>query len=149
MNLAANLVRSADVHACRVAVRLGESELTYGDLDESSARVAAMLLERGLRPGDRVGILLPNVVQFPVVYYGVLRAGCVVVPMNPLLRAREVAYYLRDSGARLVFAWHVVADEAQVGAREADADCVLVEPATAAVAPGHVARGRGGRPGRQ
>jgi long-chain acyl-CoA synthetase len=133
VNLAANLLRSAGVHADRVAVRLDGSELTYRELNEASARVAGSLLERGLRPGDRVGIMLPNVIQFAVVYYGVLRAGCMVIPMNPLLKAREVEYYLADSGARMVFAWHAVADEAQPGAKEADALCVTVEPTPTAV----------------
>ena len=63
-----------------------------------------------------------------MVYYGVLRAGGVVVPMNPLLKVREVAYYLGDSGARLVFAWHAFADEASGGAERADAEAIIVDP---------------------
>jgi len=62
-----------------------------------------LLAERGLRPGDRVAIKLPNIPDFAVMYYGVLRAGGTVVPMNPLLKSREVDYYLKDSGARLLF----------------------------------------------
>jgi long-chain acyl-CoA synthetase len=131
VNLAATLLRSADAWADRAGVRLDSSELTYRDLNEASARVAGLLRERGVQPGDRVGIMMPNVAEFPVLYYGVLRAGGVVVPMNPLLKAREVAYHLGDSGARLVFAWHAIADEAQVGAKEADASSVTVDPATA------------------
>ena len=50
-----------------------------------------------MRPGDRIGVMLPNVPYFAVVYYGILRAGGVVVPMNVLLKEREVAYYLGDS----------------------------------------------------
>ena len=61
-------------------------------------RVAALLRSAASQPGDRVGIMLPNVPYFPVVYYGVLRAGGVVVPMNVLLKAREVGFYLGDSG---------------------------------------------------
>ena len=60
---------------------------------------AAALQARGVQPGDRVGMVLPNVLSFPVVFYGALLAGAAVVPMNPLLKAREVEYYLRDSGA--------------------------------------------------
>ena len=78
--------------------------LTYQGLDERSARVAGLLAAHNVEPGDRVGLLLPNVPQFPMLYYGVLRAGAVVVPMNPLLKAREIAYYLEDSGAKLLFA---------------------------------------------
>ena len=51
-------------------------------------------------PGDRVGVMLPNVPQFAAAYYGVLRAGGVVVPMNMLLKEREIAYYLGDSSAK-------------------------------------------------
>jgi len=97
-NLASNLANTMSAHADRVAVRVGDASMTYRELDEASARVAGLLRERGLKPGDRVGIMLPNVAEFPVVYYGVLRVGGVAVPMNPLLKQREVAYYLGDSG---------------------------------------------------
>jgi long-chain acyl-CoA synthetase len=115
-NLAKNLTATTRAHAGRVAVRVDNAAMTYRALDEASARVAGLLHERGLRPGDRVGIMMPNVAEVPVVYYGVLRAGGVVVPMNPLLKGREVAYYLSDSGARLIFAWHGFADPAREGA---------------------------------
>ena len=109
-NLAKNLTDTTRIHAGRVAVRVDNAAMTYRALDEASARVAGLLHERGLKPGDRVGIMMPNVAEVPVVYYGVLRAGGVVVPMNPLLKAREVAYYLGDSGAGLIFAWHAFAE---------------------------------------
>jgi long-chain acyl-CoA synthetase len=101
-NLALNLVEAKDMYPDRVAVRLDELALTYSELDERSARVAGLLAARGVAPGDRVGLMLPNILEFPVLYYGVLRAGAVVVPMNPLLKAREVEYYLADSGARVL-----------------------------------------------
>jgi long-chain acyl-CoA synthetase len=72
--------------------------------------------------------MLPNVPFFAVCYYGVLRAGGVVVPMNVLLKRREVAFYLSDSGAKLVFAWDGFKEDAQAGADEAGAECVLVTP---------------------
>ena len=68
--------------------------------------------DRGIEPGDRVGVMLPNVPEFPVAYYGVLRAGGVVVPMNVLLKRREIAFYLEDSGAKLLLAWHGFCEEA-------------------------------------
>ena len=105
VNLASNLTQTVGRHADRPAVRLGEAAMTFRELDEASARVAGQLRARGLAVGDRVAIMLPNLPAFAVIYYGVLRAGGVVVPMNPLLKAREVAYYLGDSGARLIFAW--------------------------------------------
>ncbi len=129
-NLAANLADTTRAQGGRVAVRVGHAAMTYRGLDEASAGVAGLLRDRGLKLGDRVGVMLPNVAEFLVVYYGVLRAGGVVVPMNPLLKVREVAYYLSDSGARLVFAWHVFADEATGGAERADAEAVIVDPAS-------------------
>ena len=129
MNLASNLVRTAAHHADRPAVRLNDTIMTFQDLDAASARVAGHLSERGLQPGDRVGIMLPNVPAFAVVYFGALRAGCLVVPMNPLLKAREVAHYLADSDARLIFASSAFADEARKGAEVADADVIEVDAA--------------------
>jgi long-chain acyl-CoA synthetase len=72
--------------------------------------------------------MLPNVPYFGVCYYGVLRAGGVVVPMNVLLKRREVAFYLGDSGAELMFAWEGFADDANAGAQEAGAECIVVKP---------------------
>ncbi len=126
-NLAKNLTDTTRVHAGRVAVRVDNAAMTYRALDEASARVAGVLRERGLMPGERVGIMMPNVAEVPVVYYGILRAGGVVVPMNPLLKGREVAYYLGDSGAGLVFAWHTFAAEARAGAEEANAALIVVD----------------------
>jgi long-chain acyl-CoA synthetase len=130
MNLAANLTRTAAAHPECVVVRLGDAATSYGDLDEQSARVAGLLAGRGVGPGTRVGVMLPNVPEFAAVYYGVLRAGGVVVPMNPLLKAREVAYHLSDSGAPLILAWHAIADEVESGAKQADAEAILVDPAS-------------------
>jgi long-chain acyl-CoA synthetase len=113
----------------RPAVRLDDATLSYAQLDDLSARAAGWLRSRGVRPGDPVGIMLPNVPQFPVFYYGVLRAGGAVVPMNPLLKAREVAHYLGDSGATLVLAADSAADEAAAGAATADATAVTVDEA--------------------
>jgi long-chain acyl-CoA synthetase len=79
--------------------------------------------------GDRVALLLPNVPQFPMLYYGALRAGAVVVPMNPLLKAREIEYYLQDSGARLLFAWETTVAEAAKGAEAAGAGHIPVAAA--------------------
>lgn len=103
-NLALNLTESAGMYPQRTAVREGDVTLTYAQLDDLASRLAALAASRGVKPGSRVGVMLPNVVAFPVVAYGILRAGGIVVPMNPLLKHREVEYYLSDSGAELVFA---------------------------------------------
>jgi long-chain acyl-CoA synthetase len=125
-NLAANLVMTVERHADNIALKLDETEIPYAALDAASARVAGLLRLRGIGAGARVGIMLPNVPQFAVAYYGVLRAGGVVVPMNPLLKAREVEFYLGDSGAALVFAWHEFAAAAEAGATAAGAEVVCV-----------------------
>ncbi len=128
LNLASIVTESAVRTPGSPAVRLGSAELTYAELDERSARLAALLRAKGMQPGDRVGVMLPNVLEFPISYYGVLRAGGVVVPMNVLLKRREIAFYLEDSGAQLLLAWHGFAAEARDGAADASADLIEVEP---------------------
>jgi len=128
LNLASIVTESAARRPDAVAVRLGPLELTYADLDDRSARLAALLREKGLQQGDRVGVMLPNVIEFPIAYYGVLRAGGVVVPMNVLLKRREIAFYLEDSGAKLLLAWHGFGTDAREGAAEAGAELIEVEP---------------------
>jgi long-chain acyl-CoA synthetase len=104
-NLAANLIATAEKYGGRPAVRLDDHVLSYRDLHAAAAAVAGTLRSRGIAPGDRVGLVLPNVPAFPILFYGALLAGAAVVPMNPLLKAREVEYYLNDSGMSLVFGW--------------------------------------------
>jgi long-chain acyl-CoA synthetase len=127
-NLARILTDSVERDPGATALRLDDAALTYAMLDEASGRVAGLLAGRGVGPGDRVGLMLPNVPHFAAAYYGILRLGAVVVPMNVLLKAREVSFYLADPAARLVFAWHDFADAARAGAAEAGAELVLVAP---------------------
>ena len=127
-SLAYNLVEAAERYPQHSALRFDGGALSYAQFDDAAARVAALLHQRGLQPGDRVGIMLPNVPEFALAYYGVLRAGGVVVPMNVLLKRREVAFYLGDSEAKLIFAWHEMEAAAQQGAAEVRADCIVVEP---------------------
>jgi long-chain acyl-CoA synthetase len=128
MNLASILTDSAQRSPEHVAVRLDRNELSFARLDEASAALAGLLHEHGFSADDRVGIMLPNVPYFPICYFGILRAGGVVVPMNVLLKRREVAFYLADSGAKVLLAWHEFAADAQAGADEAGAECILVTP---------------------
>jgi long-chain acyl-CoA synthetase len=128
-NLVGYLVESAGRFAARPAVRMDDEVMSYQQLEEASARVAGWLAEQGMAVGDRVGVMLPNVAAFPTVYYGILRVGGVVVPMNPLLKDREVAYYLGDSGARWLFAWHEFEEHARQGAQDSGAQAVVVHPA--------------------
>jgi long-chain acyl-CoA synthetase len=127
-NLASIVSASAARDAAAPAVRLDGGTLSYGDLEDAAARVATLLREHGLRPGDRVGVMLPNVLEFPPAYYGVLRAGGIVVPMNVLLKRREISFYLEDSGAKMLLAWHSFVEEAREGAAAAGAELIAVEP---------------------
>ena len=131
-NLASLLIDTAERHGERIAVKLDDLALNYAVIAEGSARIAGLLREKGFQPGDRVGLMLPNVPFFPPIYYAILRAGGIVVPMNVLLKRREVAYYLNDSGAKLLFGWHDFAAEAEPGA--ADAAFIAVDPEFAQVA---------------
>ncbi len=126
MNLATILTESAARDRDHAAVKLDDVEVSYGQLDQASALVAGLLAAKGFSSGDRAGIMLPNVPYFPICYYGVLRAGGVVVPMNVLLKQREVAFYLTDSEAKVLFAWEGFAEDAEAGAQSAGAECVLV-----------------------
>jgi long-chain acyl-CoA synthetase len=128
MSIAQLLTATAARHADRPALALDGAVLDYSAFDAVASRVAGLLRERGLEPGDRVGLMLPNVPQFALVYYGIMRAGGVVVPMNVLLKGREVEFYLSDPGARHLFAWHEFAEPAREGAQAAGAEAIVVAP---------------------
>src|SRR6476469_1451795 len=123
------MTESAEEYGDRMAIKLDDAELSYALLDGASKHVAGLLHEKGFKVGDRVGIMLPNVPYFAAIYYGVLRAGGVVVPMNPLLKGREVAFYLSDSQARVLFVAQPFAAQARGGAIGTDTQVVEVGPA--------------------
>jgi len=114
-------------HPDHPALRMDDLVLTYAQFREATGRMSTLLTSLGIEPGDRVGLMLPNVPAFPIAFYGALAAGAVVVPMNPLLKEREVAYYLGDSGAKAVIAWHAAAGEAAKGAADAGAQMITAE----------------------
>lgn len=126
-NLATALVEAAERQPQRPAVRVDERVLSYAQLDELSARVVGGLLAHGVRPGDRVGMRLPNSPAFPALCFGALRAGAIVVPLYP--RPRSLALRPRGTacGARLVFYAPDVerAQEAETG----DTTLVPISPA--------------------
>jgi long-chain acyl-CoA synthetase len=126
-NLASILDRSVAEQPDRTAIRLDAMSISYHQLGDAARRLASLLTSAGVGPGDRVGLMMPNIPAFPVAFYGALTAGAVVVPMNPLLKGREVAYYLGDSGARLLFAWREFAGEAAKGAADAGAEVIGVD----------------------
>lgn len=104
-NLAKLLDVTAATHADRVALVHGARNLTYASLLAEANRVARYLTGLGLQRGDFVALSCPNVPEFTAAYFGVLKAGGIVVPLNVLLRPREIAYHLQDSGARFHIAY--------------------------------------------
>jgi long-chain acyl-CoA synthetase len=112
----------------RPAVKLDDLVLNYAALDAGAARAAGLLRAHGVGAGDRVGLQMPNVPYFPVIFYGALRLGAVVVPLNPLLKDREVAHALSDSGARVHVAWFQFAEAGRAGAEQAGAEYIDVKP---------------------
>ncbi|QQS00616.1 MAG: long-chain fatty acid--CoA ligase [Austwickia sp.] len=101
-NLAQNLVESARRHPDRLALIQDEQRYTFAQFEHLTQIFAGHLRDKGFVPGDRLALSLPNITAFPLAYYAALRLGCVVVPMNPLFKPREVEYYLRDAGAKLL-----------------------------------------------
>ena len=102
-NLASLLEDSATTYPEREAVILGGTRLTYAQLDAAANQVANLLVSRGVEPGDKVALSCPNLPYFTIVYYGILKAGGTVVPLNVLLKGREVTYHLGDSDAKAYF----------------------------------------------
>ena len=128
--IACNLIASAHRHPDRTALRLGERSLTFRELDDATARFAGVLHEFGVSPGDSVGVMLPNVLEFAVAYYGALRAGAVIVPMNAMLKAREVEFYLRDSRATALICWHGCTAETDGAVADLSVTRLVLEPQT-------------------
>ena len=125
-NLATALVETSEEHGDRPALRLDDQVVTYAEFLDAARGVAGMLRARGLEPGARVGLVFPNVPAFPIAFYGAMLAGCVVVPMNPLLKGREIEFYLDDAGMSVVFAWDQAADASREAAQGRDIEVVAV-----------------------
>ncbi|MFC7449580.1 long-chain-fatty-acid--CoA ligase [Rhodococcus daqingensis] len=131
-NLALNLTEAASMYPGATALRCDDLALSFAELDDAAARFAALLDAEGSEPGDRIGIMLPNTPAFAIAYYGILRMGGIVVPMNPLLAEREVRFQLTNTGARALFALPQCAEAAHGGAAAAGAKCWLVDDASLA-----------------
>jgi long-chain acyl-CoA synthetase len=101
-----------------VAIYQG-GRMSYAELDVLSDRLAAGLVAAGLRPGGAVALQLPNIPQFLVSYFGILKAGGIAVPLNVMLKAREIEFALADSGARALITWMPILGEAAKGAAAA------------------------------
>jgi long-chain acyl-CoA synthetase len=105
VNLASILEDSTAKHPDRTAIVFGDLRLSYAQVNGAANQVANLLVSRGIQPGDRVALSSPNLPYFTIIYFGILKAGATVVPLNVLLKGREVAYHLNDSGAKAYFAF--------------------------------------------
>ncbi|MCW2802474.1 MAG: putative long-chain fatty-acid--CoA ligase [Propionibacteriaceae bacterium] len=124
-NIACWLADRAAADPTLPAIKQGESILTYAALDAASARFATVLTDHGVGAGDRVALIMPNVGYFPVAYYAILRLGAIVVPMNPLLKAGEIAFGWEDSGAKVAVVFPMFAEEATKAASTTGTDVIL------------------------
>ena len=127
LNLGTILAASAERAPEQIAIRLRERTLSYGELDRAARGVASALRGRGLSPGDHVAVMVPNVPEFTIGYFGILYAGCTVVPLNVLLTAPEVAYHVTDSESKLLIAHPLFAEPARSGAADAGVPLVWAD----------------------
>ncbi|HNR31795.1 MAG TPA: long-chain fatty acid--CoA ligase [Candidatus Hydrogenedentes bacterium] len=122
LNLAECLEISAAVTPDKTAILFEDWRYTYAELAAAARRVANVLHQKGIRPGDRVAMMLPNTPHFPMVYYGILLAGAVAAPMNVMLRKREILHRLRDAQAKAFFVFDLFASEGAMAFDQAP-DC--------------------------
>ena len=104
-NLASVLEHGSFLTPDRTAITCCGVNLTYAEVDARASSVAAGLASLGIAPGDHVALSCPNIHWFPIAYFGILKAGAVVVPLNVLLKPREIAYHLHDSEAKALIAF--------------------------------------------
>jgi long-chain acyl-CoA synthetase len=135
LNLAIMLREAARENPTKPVVLFDGGQLSYAELDALSDRFAAGLRREGIARGDAVALQLPNLPQFLIAYFGILKAGSVVVPLNVLLKAPEIAYHLSNSESRALITWAGIEAEAAKGAADAGLDRIWVvgTPGTSAV----------------
>jgi long-chain acyl-CoA synthetase len=139
-NLAFMLRETAQTTPDQICCHLGEESMTYAQLDELSGRVAASLRRSGLERGDTVALQLPNLPQFLIGYFGILKAGLVMLPMNPLLKTAEISHQLIDARARLLITYascleYAIPAAEQAAEKVGDIPIYAVGPAPTPTAP--------------
>jgi long-chain acyl-CoA synthetase len=127
LNLSVLLEDSARRYPDRDALVLGDTRLSYAQVNAAANQVANLLVERGIKPGEKVALSCPNLPYFPIVYYGILKAGAVVVPLNVLIKGREVAYHLADADVKAYFCFQgtpelAIGTEGYAGFQDSDAE---------------------------
>jgi long-chain acyl-CoA synthetase len=103
LSLTAVLESSARTLPDREAIVFGKDQYSYAAIDAAANCIANLLVARGIEPGDRIALSCPNLPYFPIVYFGILKVGAVVVPLNVLLKKDEIAYHLADAQAKAYF----------------------------------------------
>ena len=103
LNLSTVLQESARRYPSKIAYVFGDTELSYAQVDGAANMVANGLVAKGIKPGDKIGLSCLNLPFFPIAYFGILKAGAVVVPLSVLLKKDEIAYHLSDSEAKAYF----------------------------------------------
>ncbi len=151
-NLASLLEDSAAKYPEREAIVLGDTRLTYAQVNGAASQVANLLASRGIGHGDKVALSCANLPYFTIVYFGILKAGGTVVPLNVLLKGREVAYHLGDSEAKAYFCFQgtpelPIGAEGHAGFEQADG-CehfwmITVDPAAESPIEGTETLGQG------
>jgi long-chain acyl-CoA synthetase len=151
-NLASILEDTTAAHPDREAIVFGDTRLTYAQVDGAANQVANLLASRGIQRGDKVALSCPNLPYFTIVYFGILKAGGTVVPLNVLLKGREVAYHLGDSDAKAYFCFQgspelPIGQEGHAGFEQADG-CehffvITADPAAASPIEGTETLGQG------
>ncbi len=120
LNLALLLEQSARRNPGKLAVIMDDHKLHYAELNGAANKIANALTQLGVRPGDKVAMMLPNTPHFPICYYAILKAGATVVPLNVLFKHSEVQYHLDDSDAVALIVWEGFAAEAAQGFQQAE-----------------------------
>ncbi|MEU8385418.1 long-chain fatty acid--CoA ligase [Streptosporangium sp. NPDC048865] len=136
LNLSIALEDSAREAPDRTALVFGDLRLPYSLVNTIANQVANLLVSRGIGKGDKVALACPNLPYFPFVYYGILKTGATVVPLNVLLQSREIAYHLEDSQAKALFCFEgtpelPLGERGRAGFEGSSAEHFLVLPATA------------------
>ncbi|MGC5011721.1 long-chain-fatty-acid--CoA ligase [Streptosporangium sp. DT93] len=136
LNLSIVLEDSARETPDRTALVFGDLRLPYSFVDTIANQVANLLVSRGIGRGDKVALACPNLPYFPFVYYGILKAGATVVPLNVLLQTREIAYHLEDSQAKALFCFEgtpelPLGERGRAGFEASSAEHFFVLPAAA------------------
>lgn len=125
LNLGTILQSTAEARPTHAVIRFNDLTITYAELDRAARGIATGLRARGIEPGAKVAIFVPNLPEFTMAYFGILYAGCTVVPLNVLLSAPEVTYHLEDSGAELLIAHPFFEAPAREGAEQAKVPVVM------------------------